>query len=693
MRLHKTRLVAAAVAMLPASLLAQASGKLLPGDADAYARILMMADGRKFDSALVRKAFISKSSALRAAAILSIGQLRTSGGGRAGIPVLRVALNDADLHVAADAAYALGLLVDSTSVDVLRTALQKAPQIAREAAWSLGEIGTAAGAAITTALRSSPNDAGVQLQLLLAASKVRPVPVAEIRPFLRSTVAAVQWAAAYAIARPRAAAGARDLIQLANSGDFDRTCTRCNPSPQNVPYLENEIAAHRTRAEVARTLTKTVVGDSLATLAVSVLERLARDVSPHVRINAIRSLATFGPKENAVVTDAVRDPDPNVRIAIAQVVGLVMDTTEGDWAALWSTDTSFMYRTSLATSAVSIGVNPPGMYSWSKSADWRYRAAVINAGSANTDRAMRDSSALYFLKDPDPRVRATAYSALSPRDTLPLNPGIRATFIAALTDSSVDVRSTALSALARRPEIADLDAVLASYRIARKDSANDARIEAAQYLVSLWQRDSANFPASARQTLVALGAPTDPLEREAAGRVSLFTGWPEVLPETRPLSWYENVVRTLVIPSLRGRFPRATIRTERGPIELELFGADAPLTVENFTRLAARGYYNGTRWHRVVPNFVVQDGDPTGTGSGGPGYAIRDEINTRRYERGALGMALSGPDTGGSQYFITHSPQPHLDGHYTVFGRVRSGWAALDAIVQGDRISDVIVLR
>src|SRR5690606_24822569 len=117
--------------------------------------------------------------------------------------------------------------------------------------------------------------------------------------------------------------------------------------------------------------------------------------------------------------------------------------------------------------------------------------------------------------------------------------------------------------------------------------------------------------------------------------------------------------------------PRVAIEVEgRGRIEVELLPRDAPLTVANFLRLVDRRYFDNVRWHRVVPNFVVQDGDPTGTGSGGPGWSIRDEINRLHYDVPMVGMALSGPDTGGSQWFINLSPQPHLDGGYTIFGRV-----------------------
>lgn len=172
-------------------------------------------------------------------------------------------------------------------------------------------------------------------------------------------------------------------------------------------------------------------------------------------------------------------------------------------------------------------------------------------------------------------------------------------------------------------------------------------------------------------------------------------GQPGATGAARSPAFYETAVRELLAPALGGALPRVRIRTARGDIVLELSAADAPLTVHNFLDLIAGGFYQRPelRWHRVVPNFVLQDGDPRGDGSGGPDRVIRDEINALRYRRGALGMALSGPDTGGSQYFITHSPQPHLDGGYTIFGRVVEGMDVADAIVQDDAILAIEVVR
>ena len=125
----------------------------------------------------------------------------------------------------------------------------------------------------------------------------------------------------------------------------------------------------------------------------------------------------------------------------------------------------------------------------------------------------------------------------------------------------------------------------------------------------------------------------------------------------------------------------ATLHTNHGPIEVELFDEDAPVTVENFRKLSADGFYDGVIFHRVIKDFMIQGGDPTGTGTGGPGYTFEDEFNQHKVERGALAMANAGPGTNGSQFFIvTTGAAPWLDGKHTVFGRVTSGMDAVDSI-------------
>ena len=132
----------------------------------------------------------------------------------------------------------------------------------------------------------------------------------------------------------------------------------------------------------------------------------------------------------------------------------------------------------------------------------------------------------------------------------------------------------------------------------------------------------------------------------------------------------------------------ATMHTNHGAIEIELFDEDAPKTVENFTKLARDNFYDGVIFHRVIPDFMIQGGDPTGTGTGGPGYSFEDEFNDRKVVRGALAMANAGPNTNGSQFFIvTADACPWLDGKHTVFGQVVSGQDVVDRISQVDRDS------
>ena len=137
----------------------------------------------------------------------------------------------------------------------------------------------------------------------------------------------------------------------------------------------------------------------------------------------------------------------------------------------------------------------------------------------------------------------------------------------------------------------------------------------------------------------------------------------------------------------------ATIETSRGTIELELYPQHAPQTVNNFVFLAGQGYYDGVKFHRVIAGFMIQTGDPTGTGRGGPGYKFADECrgNPLKHERGVISMANAGPNTNGSQFFITHVATPHLNGKHTVFGKVTKGQDVVDAIRQGDVMTSVKV--
>jgi peptidyl-prolyl cis-trans isomerase B (cyclophilin B) len=142
-----------------------------------------------------------------------------------------------------------------------------------------------------------------------------------------------------------------------------------------------------------------------------------------------------------------------------------------------------------------------------------------------------------------------------------------------------------------------------------------------------------------------------------------------------------------------GKTYRATVETTKGNIVLELYPRHAPKTVNNFVFLAKDGFYDGVTFHRVIENFVIQGGDPDGTGRGGPGYSFEDEVkdNPLKHEKGVISMANAGPNTNGSQFFITHSPQPHLNGRHTVFGKVVEGMETVHAIRQGDRMTKLTI--
>lgn len=657
------------------------SGGLTDGDIQQIAQLLLVADARRADTSTIDRALASPSVFVRSFAVRTVGQI----GLTARAPLVRSLVADPDTMIAADAAFALGLLHDSTASQALSAGLARSSTVAAAAAWSLGELGDSGRSVIEGVLRSGEPSSALT-DVLQAAAKLRPVPATLIRQYATSANVEVRRSAVYAVTRSRVPDATPMLLELA-----ERLAA---PSEPGAGPTDAEVDL---RSYVARGLVRPAVSDPQATSALTALRRLVEDPHPHVRINAIRSLATYGSLARGDLVRHLRDPDPNARIALAQSLGGVLDSTPASWEAAWQADTSFTFRRALLSTAMRsrvrlASIDPATQHAWQRSTDWRYRAAAAEAAGVGSFTDV-DAIAAPLLRDADARVRTAAYGATvawADSTVASSTSYARAALRSALADSDIFVRATILGGLRPRARVADAAAALRAWHRASGDSDNDARLAALRVIASAWRADSASFGAL-RDSLTALTAPADPIERDAGRAIAPLTAWSRGGVTPRALAWYVDQARTFVAGDLSGRPAHVTMATSRGRLQFVLRGADAPLTVANFVQLARRGYYNGLVLHRVVPNFVAQDGDPRGDGSGGPGYAIRDELNRRWYDRGAVGMALSGPDTGGSQYFIAHSPQPHLDGHYTVFGHVTAGLDVLDALVQGDRILSVTI--
>ncbi|HEU4722687.1 MAG TPA: peptidylprolyl isomerase [Gemmatimonadaceae bacterium] len=631
------------------------------GDAEltVRARLLRIEDTRRPHAVFLDSALRAPQPALRRAAAFTTGRV----GARRHAAALRTLVADGDPGVASAALYALGLLKDTSAAALATAALRRAPEVSAEAAWLLGEIGESGrapllAAAIDTSLGTARRGAA-----LLALARLRPVPSAPIVPLLADGDTALAWRAAYVVARARSAAAVRAMLAATGSSNVD------------------------VRDYAARGLARSLTGDSLGARALDALRRLAVDASPRVRVTAARVLGAYGAAAAAPLALAMRDPDPSVRVTAASFAHVALDTSAQRWSEAWRAETSFVGRRALAESGARRGQLRDAWREWTSDSSWQRRAAAaaldgIGPASAALDRLAR------YTADADGRVRAAAVEALAAlADSASVTQVVRARLRAAMSDADFVVRSTSLGALAKGATAEDLAAAIGSYELARRDADLDARLAFWTLADSALRRASTSLPDSIERALGRLTRPADPLERARAAGIRRFESWRDSTSEARPDDWYLARARE----ARAARRPLARIVTGRGTIELELYSAEAPVTVHNFASLATRGYFDGLRFHRVVPNFVIQDGDPRGDGNGGPGYAIRDELNPHRYVRGTLGMALSGPNTGGSQWFVTHAAQPHLDGGYTVFGQLRQGGDVLDRIVQGDRIVRITI--
>jgi cyclophilin family peptidyl-prolyl cis-trans isomerase/HEAT repeat protein len=587
-------------------------------------------------------------------------------------------LGDPEPDVRQAAAFALGLIGDPAARSALAKSLADPdPLVQGRVAEALGTIGDRAdAAAVSTMVRThvlsgalegvgpddlthplAPNVESVRLGLyaLVRLGSYDALAAAALDPGGRPVSA--WWPIAYALQR---------------LGD-DRA------SPALLSLLE--VAGRYTAAFAARGL-----GVMKATAAVAPLRQIVeqRTAPPAVVIQAVRALgaiggADVGPVLARIVADA--EADPVLRSEAMQAFVAVATGESLDLLIDLLTDASPAIRGGALRALARI--DPDGflltLSALDPDRDWTVRSAQAAAlGSLPSGRGLPGLKVL--LQDRDLRVFPAVFTAL----VASKSPEAEALIIPHLRADDFTVRAAAAAAVADLKATAAVPALVAAYESSAGDSTYVGR---AAVLVALARIDPAAAQPLLQEALRdrdwAVRVRAAALLREHGRDASVETAI-RPAPEGRAVT--DEEWKWLIAAPFS---PHAYIETDRGTVRIELAILDAPLTVANFVHLARKGFFDGLAIHRVVPDFVVQDGDPRGDGEGGPGYTIRDEINVRPYLRGTVGMALDWEDTGGSQFFITHSPQPHLDGRYTVFGHVVDGMEIVEQLRQGDVIRRV----
>ncbi len=669
------RLILAAALAAAACGLASAQ---TPGD--RILEIVALEDARSTGDGRLEAFLLDRDHEVRRRAVLALGRI----GRPEAIPALLRSL-EADVAgaVRTSAAFALGILEDPLPEDAalaLAAALgDRSDRVRERALESLGRRGGPGAAElvanvlaeqveaadyaerrenIEVALRRTAWD-GARLSLFsLARIRDDGGDPGDVLPLLGSAGAPRTdwWPAVWTAARlrdpslaplGRAWAGSADPLTRA-LGLRVLGGTGLDAAAEAAPHVThaNEIV----RIEAMRAMASLAGGRPIRG-AERLLEALS-DSSWAVRAEAVAALASVPVDGSApLLVDLVADADPALRAAAARAIHLQDPETFWLLLAGWSD------RDPLA------------------------RIAMTRAMGGVADPRIRNFLLYNGLADEDARVRAAAMTALAALETGladdQRDPEVTTAVAGGLAAADPLERAAAANALRRLGD--GLVEIRRAFDDDGEDEVSDFRLAALRAVLEL---DS----GPSRQAFAEL-ALTDrwwPVRREAHRFLrgeGLAPPPPAPAPAQEPAAYAPTALASFT--------PLAWIDTDYGEIELELLVGEAPRTVLNFVTLARQGFYDGLTFHRVVPNFVVQAGDPRNDMAGGPGYAIRCEMNPRRYVRGTVGMALDGKDTGGSQFFITLLPQPHLNGRHTVFGQVRSGFPILDRLGPGDVIRGV----
>lgn len=609
------------------------------------ATILALEDRREHDAEAIRT-WIAHPNALHrlriAQALGRIGAIT-----RTGVPELGTLAGDGDRRVREMTAFALGE-IGSGAETLFTLAADPDAGVAAEAVEALSKL--AADKSLLpryVAIADKASTEGVRARAVRYLFRWEDDSASEAaRRALGATSSAVRQEGAYALAR-RAYPPAREELLLLMT------------DPNTL-----------TRAYATTALGR--IGDAAA---IDALQTALGDAHPWVRTNAAIAIGRVAEKNREVlragdlprVFAATDDPDPGVRASMIDVLGYYAEKNDTARARLLRTlQNGTMWERELSAGAIAKHLP------WATASEvltdltaWQI-VRVLEATTATPHgAALRREHATHA----DPLVRANALSNVPETSADAEIEIIRA----GLADPDVIVRANAYDRLSFTKDV-PLQALRDAIERERTAPMNDARLAAIAAIAKL--------DAPSLQPLVA---DADPVVRRVAAEAVKAPAYTPLAVGRTPEE-YAEIVRWSRQPHT------ATIQMTRGRIELALLTQDAPMTTWNFAQLARKKFFDNTSFMRVVPNFVIQGGDPRNDMNGGPGYSIRDEINLQKYTRGAVGMALSGPDTGGSQFFITHSPQPHLDGGYTIFGRVYDGMSSVvDQTERGDRVVTISI--
>jgi cyclophilin family peptidyl-prolyl cis-trans isomerase/HEAT repeat protein len=634
------------------------------GAAEAEAALLELEDRRAFDASTLESASRSADPTIRARAALALGRIADARG-RASLVSL---FSDPSAEVQKAAAFGAQIFGDSTMTADLIPLLSSAdPTVVASAAKAIAFLGRGDGqdALIAAADRVGAPEPRATILRSLWRFAVPATEQAALK-YVGDPDTRVRFGAVYAIARKPLETSLPAL-----------TAALRDPDPDIAAYAARAVGILAHKESIDPLFSALESGKApLVTNALLALEGVfeKNPGTPAGKERIARVLALAG------------DANPNLAVPaltlLRQFAGVDRDVFRRLWT-IATTGSGRRRQVALSSASAVLRDNAlPALEKAAASTEAPLRAAAAEA-LAYLTFAKAGPLRSRLAADPDPLVRGAVVTSLRTAEAVTQN---RALVDRALADPDAGVRAAAVEARALAADasfVPLLSDVLAKSSGMREPDVPIAAIGAAERLRS---------EPGAQAIIESLLRSSNPLVSRLARRSLLlnFRADPASLPAAEYRASRSAADYGALLADAKKPW-RATVETPRGAFRIRLAGAAAPMTVMNFVALAQKGYFNGVPIHRVVPNFVIQDGDPTGTGNGGPGYEIRDELNPIEYGEGTVGMALSGPDTGGSQWFVTHAPQPHLDGIYTVFGQVVSGQDVVERIEQGDRITRVVV--